>query len=150
MWLCGSDIFVQLRFVFSVAPIFFSDLDPLVLKAYTPAYVQSHIDLLKRQKKFTTKLVLEKPKLPPKKSDGDPAIGQPGVPKGGSAQDLIKGQSDPDPAPPADPVLQPVTTQGLGILNQLRSGKQEVVLVPLFHLNTKSKGHTEGMPLDTL
>ena len=73
-----------------------------MLKANTPAYVQSQIDLLKRQKKFTTKLVLEQPKLPPKKSEGDPA-------KGGSAQNLLKGQSDPDPqqgsapTPSADP-----------------------------------------------
>ena len=86
-----------------------------MLKAYTPAYVQSQIDLLKRQKKFTTKLILEKPKLPPKKS-GDPAKGQPTDPKGGFAQDLLKGQSDPDlqqssvptasadPTPTADPV----------------------------------------------
>ena len=80
-----------------------------MLKAYTPGYVQSQIDLLKRQKKFTTKLVLEKPKLPPKKTGEDPS-------KGGSAQDLLKGQADPvpqqssaptpsaDPTPAADPV----------------------------------------------
>ena len=65
---CGSVIFVQLPFIICVAPNFVSDPDPLVLKAYTPAYVQSQIDLLKRQKKFTEKLVLEKPKLPPKKT----------------------------------------------------------------------------------
>ena len=82
-----------------------------MLKAYTPGYVQSQIDLLKRQKKFTTKLVLEKPKLPPKKKpEDDPAKGQSAGPKGGSAQDFIKGQADPDPqqgsasTPSADPV----------------------------------------------
>ena len=108
---CGSEIFARLRFNFSAALIFFTDPDPLVLKAYTPGYVQSQIDLLKRQKKFTTKLVLEKPKLPPKKKpEDDPAKGQSADPKGGSAQDLIKGQTDPDPqqgsasTPSADPV----------------------------------------------
>ena len=115
VWQCSSDTFVRLPFIICVAPNFISDPDPLVLKAYTPAYVQSQIDLLKRQKKFTTKLVLEKPKLPPKKS-GDPAKGQSADPKGGFAQDLLKGQSDPDPqqssvptasadpTPTADPV----------------------------------------------
>ena len=104
---CGSVIFVRLLFIICAAPNFISDPDPLVLKAYTPAYVQSQIDLLKRQKKFTTKLVLEKPKLPPKKSEGDPAKGQP---EGSFAQDLLKGQSDPDPqqssasTPSVDPV----------------------------------------------
>ena len=112
---CGSVTFVRLPFIICVAPNFVSDPDPLVLKAYTPAYVQSQIDLLKRQKKFTTKLVLEKLKLPQKKS-GDPAKGQSADPKGGFAQDLLKGQSDPDPkqssvptasvdpTPTADPV----------------------------------------------
>ena len=112
---CGSVSFVQFSFIIHAAPNFISDPDPLVLKAYTPAYVQSQIDLLKRQKKFTTKLILEKPKLPPKKSS-DPAKGQPADPKGGFAQDLLKGQSDPDPqqgsvpkasadpTPTADPV----------------------------------------------
>ena len=112
---CSSVTFVRLPFIICAAPNFVSDLDPLVLKAYTPAYVQNQIDLLKRQKKFTTKLILEKPKLPPKKS-GDPAKGQPADPKGGFAQDLLKGQSDPDlqqgsvpttsadPTPTADPV----------------------------------------------
>ena len=99
---CGSDTFVRLPFIISAAPNFVSDPDPLVLKAYTPGYVQSQIDLLKRQKKFTTKLVLEKPKLPPRKTGEDPS-------KGGSAQDLLKGQADPvpqqssDPTPSADP-----------------------------------------------
>ena len=87
---CGSVIFVQLPFITRAAPNFVSDPDPLVLKAYTPAYVQSQIDLLKRQKKFTEKLVLEKPKLPPKKTGEDPS-------KGSSAQDLLKGQADPVP-----------------------------------------------------
>ena len=85
---CGSVTFVRLLFIICAAPNFVSDPDPLVLKAYTPGYVQSQIDLLKRQKKFTTKLVLEKPKLPPKKTEEDPS-------KGGSAQDLLKGQVDP-------------------------------------------------------
>ena len=104
VWQCGSVTFVWLSFIICVAPIFFSDPDPLVLKAYTPGYVQSQIDLLMRQKKFTTKLVLEKPKLPPKKTGEDPS-------KGGPAQDLLKGQADPvpqqssaDPTPTADPV----------------------------------------------
>ena len=91
--LCGGAVlsfFVQLPFIICVAPNFISDPDPLVLKAYTPAYVQSQIDLLKRQKKFTEKLVLEKPKLPPEKTGEDPS-------KGGSAQDLLKGQADPVP-----------------------------------------------------
>ena len=107
---CGSVSFVRLPFIIRAAPNFVSDPDPLVLKAYTPAYVQSQLDLLKRQKKFTTKLVLEKPKLPPKKSEGDPAKGQPADPKGGAAQDLLKGQSDPEPqqgsapTPSADPI----------------------------------------------
>ena len=95
VWQCGSVIFVRLPFIIRAAPNFVSHPDPLVLKAYTPAYVQSQIDLLKRQKKFTTKLVLEKPKLPPKKSEGDPEKGQPADPKGGAAQDFLKGQSDP-------------------------------------------------------
>ena len=115
VWWCGSVIFVQLPFIICAAPNFVSDPDQLVLKAYTPAFVQSQIDLLKRQKKFTTKLILEKPKLPPKKS-GDPAKGQPADPKGGSAQSLLMGQSDPepqqgsapkasaDPTPTTDPV----------------------------------------------
>ena len=99
---CGSVTFVRLLFIICAAPNFVSDPDPLVLKVYTPGYVQSQIDLLKRQKKFTTKLVLEKPKLPPKKTEEDPS-------KGGSAQDLLKGQVDPvpqqssDPTPSADP-----------------------------------------------
>ena len=80
---CGSVSFVRVPFIIRA--------DPLVLKAYTPAYVQSQLDLLKRQKKFTTKLVLEKPKLPPKKSEGDPAKGQSADPKGGAAQDFLKG-----------------------------------------------------------
>ena len=96
MWQCSSDMFVQLPFIISAAPNFVSDPDPLVLKAYTPGYVQSQIDLLKRQKKFTTKLVLEKPKLPPKKTGEDPS-------KGGSAQDLLKGQADPVPQQSSDP-----------------------------------------------
>ena len=90
---CGGVVlsfFVRLPFIIRAAPNFISDPDPLVLKAYTPAYVQSQIDLLKRQKKFTEKLVLEKPKLPPKKTGEDPS-------KGGSAQDLLKGQADPVP-----------------------------------------------------
>ena len=57
VWQCGSDTFVWLPFIISAAPNFVSDPDPLVLKAYTPGYVKSQIDLLKRQKKFTTKLV---------------------------------------------------------------------------------------------
>ena len=99
---CGSVTFVRLPFIICEARNFVSDPDPLVLKAYTPGYVQSQIDLLKRQKKFTTKLVLEKPKLPPKKTGEDPS-------KGGSAQDLLKGQTDPvpqqssAPTPSADP-----------------------------------------------
>ena len=102
VWQCGSVTFVRLPFIICAALNFVSDPDPLVLKAYTPGYVQSQIDLLKRQKKFTTKLVLEKPKLPPKKTEEDPS-------KGGSAQDLLKGQADPvpqqssDPTPSADP-----------------------------------------------
>ena len=103
---CGSVTFMLLPFIICAAPNFISDPDPLVLKAYTPGYVQSQIDLLKRQKKFTTKLVLEKPKLPPKKTGEDPS----------KAQDLLKGQADPvpqqssaptpsaDPTPTADPV----------------------------------------------
>ena len=113
---CSSVTFMRLPFIKRAAPNFVSDPDRLVLMSYTPAYVQSQIDLLKRQKKFTTKLVFEKPKLPPKKSEGDSAKGQPADPKGGSAQDLLKGQSDPepqqgsvptasaDPIPTADPV----------------------------------------------
>ena len=65
---CGSVSFMWFSFIICAAPNFVSDPDPLVLKAYTPAYVQSQIDLLKRQKKFTEKLVLEKPNLPPKKT----------------------------------------------------------------------------------
>ena len=95
---CGSVSFVWLPFIIRAAPNFVSDPDPLVLKAYTPAYVQSQIDLLKRQKKFTEKLVLEKPKLPPKKTGEDPS-------KGGSAQDLLKGQAD--PVPQQDPIPTP-------------------------------------------
>ena len=114
---CGSVTFVRLSFIICAAPNFVSDPDPLVLKAHTPGYYQSQIDLLKRQKKFTTKLVLEKPKLPPKKSEGDPAKGQPA---GSSAQDLLKGQSDPvpqqssDPTPSADPTpaADPVPSSG--------------------------------------
>ena len=45
---CGSVTFVRLPFISCAAPNFVSDPDPLVLKAYTPAYVQSQIDLLKR------------------------------------------------------------------------------------------------------
>ena len=104
---CGSVIFVQLPFIICAAPNFVSDPDPLVLKAYTPAYVQSQIDLLKRQKKFTEKLVLENPKLPPKKTDPS---------KGGSAQDLLKGQADPvpqqDPAPTPSADSTPSTSHG--------------------------------------
>ena len=114
---CGSVIFMRLPFIICAAPNFVSDPDPLVLKAYTPAYVQSQIDLLKRQKKFTEKLVLEKPKLPPKKTGEDPSKGKPSEdPKGDSAQDLLKGQADPvpqqDPAPipSADPT--PSTSHG--------------------------------------
>ena len=148
---CGSVTFVRLPFIICAAPNFISDPDPLVLKAYTPGYVQSKIDLLKRQKKFTTKLVLEKPKLPPKKTGEDPS-------KGGSAQDLLKGQADPvpqqssaptpsaDPTPAADPVPHPVITQGPEILNQSRSGKLVVVLVLSFLQSTKNKGPTEEMP----
>ena len=106
---CGSVSFVRLPFIICAAPNFVSDPDPLVLKAYTPAYVQSQIDLLKRQKKFTEKLVLEKPKLPPKKTGEDPS-------KGGSAQDLLKGQADPvpqqDPAPTPSADPTPSTSHG--------------------------------------
>ena len=106
---CGSVIFVRLPFIIHAAPNFVSDPDPLVLKAYTPAYVQSQIDLLKRQKKFTEKLVLEKPKLRPKKTGEDPS-------KGGSAQDLLKGQADPvpqqDPAPTPSADPTPSTSHG--------------------------------------
>ena len=114
---CGFVIFVWLPFIIRVASNFFSDLDPLVLKAYTPAYVQSQIDLLKRQKKFTEKLVLEKPKLPPKKTGEDPPKGKPSEdPKGGSAQDLLKGQTDPvpqqDPAPTPSADPTPSTSHG--------------------------------------
>ena len=113
---CSSVSFVRLLFIIRAAPNFVSDPDPLVLKAYTPAYVQSQIDLLKRQKKFTTKLVLEKPELPPKKSEGDPAKGQPADPKGGFAQDLLKEQSDPVPqqgsAPTSSADPTPSTSHG--------------------------------------
>ena len=105
MWRCGSISFVWLPFIIRAAPNFISDPDPLVLKAYTPAYVQSQ----KRQKKFTEILVLEKPKLPPKKTGEDPS-------KGVSAQDLLKGQADPvpqeDPAPTPSADPTPFTSHG--------------------------------------
>ena len=47
---CGSDTFVQLPFIIGVALNFVSDPDPLVLKAYTPGYVQSQIDLFEEAK----------------------------------------------------------------------------------------------------
>ena len=114
---CSSVSFVQLPFIIRAAPNFVSDLDPLVLKAYTPAYVQSQIDLLKRQKKFTEKLVLEKPKLPPKKTGEDSSKGKPSEgPKGGSAQSLLQGQADPvsqqDPAPTPSADPTPSTSHG--------------------------------------
>ena len=148
---CGSVTFVWLPFIISAAPNFVSDLDPLVLKAYTPGYVQSQIDLLKRQKKFTTKLVLEKPKLPPKETGEDPS-------KGGSAQVFLKDRlilyhsKALIQHPQLILLLQqtlflhPATTQGPEILNQLRSGKLVVVLVLSLLQSTKNKGPTEEMP----
>ena len=158
---CSSVTFVWLFFVISAAPIFFSDPDPLVFKAYTPAYVQSQIDLLKRQKKFTTKLVLEKPKLPPKSQrvilqKDSLQILKEVLHRIFSRDTLILNLSK--------ALLQyhqqilllkqklflhPVTTQGPEILNQSRSGRLVVVLVLSFLQSTKSKGPTEEMPQDT-
>ena len=99
-----------------------------MLKAYTPGYVQSQIDLLKRQKKFTTKLVLEKPKLPPKKLG---KIHLKVVQHKIFLKDrLILYHSKALIQHPQlilllqqTLFLHPATTQGPEILNQLRSGK---------------------------
>ena len=148
---CGFVTFVLLLFIICAAPNFITDLDPLVLKVYTPGYVQSQIDLLKRQKKFNTKLVLEKPKLPPKKTGEDPS-------KGGSAQDLLKGQADPvpqqrsDPTPSADPTptADPVPSSSHYTRSRdpksVKIRKLVVVLVLSFLQSTKNKGPTEEMP----
>ena len=148
---CGSVTFVRLHFIICAAPNFVSDPDPLVLNAYTPGYVQSQIDLLKRQKKFTTKLVLEKPKLPPKKTEEDPS-------KGGSAQDLLKGQADPVPQQSSDPTPSADPTPTASSSHHTRSRDPKSVKIRKAGSGTgaiippeyKSKGPTEEMPQNIL
>ena len=102
------------------APVFVSEPAPLVLKAYTPAFIQSQLDLLKRQKKFTEKITLEKAEI--KEKEGEPG-------------------GDPDPAkePFDDPSKQPAKDPGLGKEPVQDPSPKSAEPTPVPHHFTRSK-----------
>ena len=93
--------------------------------------------------------------MPPKKS-GDPAKGQSADPKGGFAQDLLKGQSDPDPqqssVPPASADPTPSSSHHTRSRDPKsvkirKAGSGTGAIIPPEY---KKQRPTEEMPQDTI
>ena len=83
---------MRIRLLIRAAPVFISEPADLALKAYTPAFVQSQLDLLKRQKKFTAKITLQQAEIDKKKAQGE---------------DPGQGEADPSKEPSQDPAKEP-------------------------------------------
>ena len=114
---------MRLQCLICVAPVFVAELAPLELKAYTPAFVQSQLDLLKRQKKFTEKITLQKAEI--KKKEGEP----------GGDPDPAK---DPAKEPSEDPSKQPDKDPGLG-KEPTQDPSKSAEPVPSLHHFTRSR-----------
>ena len=95
---------MRLRCLICAAPVFFVEPADLELKAYTPAFVQSQLDLLKRQKKFTEKITLVQDEIDKEKQSDVPGQGEPDPSKDPSQEPSKDPGKEPDPAPGQPPV----------------------------------------------